>query len=169
MGLYDADDIGTETSTYRNMMQPLPEPVCKPSHTLPTCPDSDSEAYILSSFTYVKNLSRVIESYSRGRSLALTEKAVPWKLCFQESAWTLSFLYVQHIISLLKVCLKASFFYVDFCKARKSLLWHTQCLSRLCWMKRLPKSMSGRGYPQLIPSVHTKETLSLVPAWGLRL
>lgn len=75
--LYDVDGISTETSIYRNTMQPPPEPVCKPSQILPTCADSDSEAHNLSSFNYMKNVSRVIESYSQGKSSTLTEKAVP--------------------------------------------------------------------------------------------
>lgn len=137
------------------MMQPPPETVCKLSQALPTCPDSDSEAHNLSSFTYIKNLSRVIESYSQGKSFTLIEKSVPWKLCFQASAWTLNSLYDKHIISLLKVCLKVSLFYADFCKARKSLLWHTQCLlgsARRRGTQTLPKSVLGPGYAPTHPS-----------------
>lgn len=73
------DGISSENGIYRNMMQPAGEPVCKPSQVLPICPDSDSKAHDLYSFTYMKNMSKVVELYFQGRSLVLKEN-VPWKL-----------------------------------------------------------------------------------------
>lgn len=64
-----------------------------------------SEARNLSFVTYTKNLSRVIESYFQGKSLALTERAVPLEMCFQEILHTQLKLPMcaKHILSLLQM------------------------------------------------------------------
>lgn len=166
------DGISTASSIYRNMMEPPPEAVCKPSQRLPTCPESDSKAHNLSSFTYMKNMSGVIESYFQGKSLILTEKLSHEKLfpgkCYLCMNPKFS-LCVKHIISPLKVCLKASFFYADLCKARKSLLWYTQYLLGSVGRRgtqTLSKSMLGPGYMSTSPVTLQQGNPELGPSMG---